>query len=94
MFATFDKSNGAAEEFWTAVRDGIGFQTKDDARLVLRNALTSTSIGNGRGAQDGRKNVSSEEMYRWCIVSWNAHRASRPVRQLKANLNFERQKAS
>lgn len=93
MLATFQKDYKQAVDFWTAVRDGTGFGNKHDPKLVLRNALTQCSINIGRGATDDKKSVSSEEIYRWCIYAWNAHRRGDVVKQLKAPLSSDRPKA-
>lgn len=94
MFATFSKSAAAASEFWSSVRDGVGFGDKHDPRLVLRNGLLSASIGIGRGATDEKKSVTTEEMYRWSIHAWNAYRNQQPLKILKAVLSADRPKVA
>lgn len=93
MFATFDVSAAAALDFWNAVRDGTGFNIKTDPRLVLRNGLASASISKGRGFAEGKKSVSAEEMYRWCLQAWNNWRQNKPTKLLKALLSHDRPKA-
>lgn len=92
MFATFSKAAAPSIEFWSAVRDGIGFAEKQDPRLVLRNGLVSSAIGLGRGVSDEKKSVCSEEMYRWCAQSWNAWRNKQSLKILKAMLGADRPK--
>ena len=94
MFATFSKSANAATEFWSAVRDGVGFGDKHDPRLVLRNGLLSASIAVGAGAAAEKKSVSSEEMFRWSIQAWNAWRNEQPLKLLKAMLSADRPKVA
>lgn len=92
MFATFSKSPSNALEFWVPVRDGVGFGAKTDPRLVLRNGLMGASIGRGRGAGEEKKSIHPEEMYRWCVQSWNAWRRDEPLKLLKALLSADRSK--
>jgi hypothetical protein len=94
MLATFQKSAPVAVEFWSAVRDGTGFGSKNDPRLVLRNMLTTSAICQGRGASDDKKSVSAEEVYRWCIYAWNASRRGDQVKQIKVVMNADRPKAA
>lgn len=90
MLATFSKGQGPAIEFWTAVRDGVGFGSKTDPRLVLRNNLVNAAIGVGMGAAEDKKSVDGEEMYRWCIYAWNTWRRDEPLKQLKAMRGADR----
>lgn len=94
MFATFGKAAAPSDEFWTAVRDGTGFGSKTDPRLVLRNNLVGASIGVGIGATTEKRSVSAEEMYRWCVQSWNTWRRGDPMKQLKAMLAHDRPKVA
>lgn len=80
MYATFNKSISDSEKFWDAVATGLGFSSKGDARLKLRNALLTSSID---GRTTTQKNVCREVTYRWCIASWNAFREGRAVQVLR-----------
>lgn len=94
MFATFNKAAGPADEFWSSVRDGTGFGNVNDPRLRLRNNLRDAAISTGRGTTDEKRSVSGEEMYRWCILSWNAWRRGDAMKLLKAPMNCDRPKIS
>lgn len=74
MFATFDKNQQRASEFWEVVRTGIGVTERGDPRHSLRNNLLSASVSLGPGTLTGKKSASQEEMYRWCVLAWNAWR--------------------
>lgn len=92
MFATFEKGVKNATEFWEAVREGLGLTEKADPRHTLRNALMSASVALGSGSTTGKKAVSQEEMYRWCLLAWNAWREKRKLQQLKPVLGSPRPK--
>lgn len=94
MLATFQKAPQIATEFWSAVRDGTGFGSKNDPRLVLRNGLVTSSISTGKGATAEKKSVSAEEIYRWCIHAWNAFRRDDVMKFLKAPMSSDRPKAN
>lgn len=92
MLATFNVDPKAALEFWSAVADGTGFDTADDPRNVLRTGLMQSSLRQGGAGSAGitRRAMSSEEMYRCCVYSWLNWREGRPMKTLRANLNFDR----
>lgn len=83
MFETISKAAKDSHEFWSAVRQGIGFESANDPRLKLRNYLTNTSV-----RPDGRakKSVTQEEMYRACIYAWNAYRDRTPMKLLRVSI--------
>ncbi|MEK7567080.1 MAG: hypothetical protein AAB527_03035, partial [Patescibacteria group bacterium] len=85
--------------FWDVVREGVGIDNKNDPRLLLRNALMTCKIGEkGRNARKASgiasKQVTSEEVYRWAIRSWNAWRRDEPLAVLRAVLNADRPKVN
>lgn len=90
MLATFEKNAKKAIEFWTSVRDGTGFTDKDDPILTLRNALLTHAVSHGRGNITGKKAVTGEEMFRWCILCWNAFRRGETLRILRPNMSGDR----
>jgi hypothetical protein len=71
MLATFTKAPRVAVDFWTAVCNGIGFQTATDPRRVLREMLITSTV---QSAGRGKKSIGQEDMYRCCISSWNKWR--------------------
>lgn len=90
IFATFEKAAQPSLDFWRAVRDGVGFTNKYDARLTLRNALLQTSINSGAGARSDKKAAGGEEMHRWCRNAWNAWRRGEELKILRAVLGTDR----
>lgn len=83
MFATIHKAPEKGQEFWRTVRDGTGFEAKDDPRLTLRNYLMLASLAVGQMDGTDSKVVSEEDMHRACLMAWNAWRAERPLKLLK-----------
>ena len=81
MVSTYRKSQRAAEEFWTGVRDGAGLK-KVDARLTIREYLKDVSLQGGTKNATGRDLSDRRCMYAKCIHAWNAWRDDRPT-QLK-----------
>lgn len=92
MFETFSKVPTKAEEFWAAVRDGLGITEKADPRKTLADGLRNSSV-EGRGINTKLKPVSREAMYRWCIQAWNAWRKEQTLRTLRFVPNDKRPKA-
>ena len=82
FFATFKKTRSESVNFWTKVADGTELK-KGDSRLTLRNYLTASTIDQGIKNGAGKKSVNAEEMYRACILAWNAHREGRELSVLK-----------
>jgi hypothetical protein len=78
-------------QFWRGVGSGemLG---KDDPRMSLRNRLlTSTIAAGGKGVTSDITTTSSEEMFRWCICAWNAHRQAKPLKAYKVAMDSPRQ---
>ena len=44
MFETFSKVVQPSVDFWESVKNGTGFESTDDPRLKLRNALQNTKL--------------------------------------------------
>jgi hypothetical protein len=90
MYATFDKAPEVSQTFWQSVADGE-MLSKDDARLALRNKLLTSSIaGGGKALSSDMHTTSSEEMFRWCIQSWNYYRQNKVLRSFKVQLSDAR----
>lgn len=90
MFATCSKNKGDSYEFWLPVSDGTGFTNKHDPRNTLREYLMQASVAVGNGTQTDRRKVSQEEMFRACILCWNAFREKRLLSVLKTSLTNKR----
>lgn len=75
MYASYQKSRRAANEFWLAVRDGTGATPKAPDR-VLNRFLLSKVVNTGRGAAGrNRKDLCGpREMFVKCLHAWNAWR--------------------
>jgi hypothetical protein len=73
MYATFQKSRKAANEFWLAVRDGTGETPKTPDR-VLHRFLLSKTVKGSNGAGRSSTLVGPREMYVKCLHAWNAWR--------------------
>jgi hypothetical protein len=75
MYASYQKSKRAANEFWLAVRDGTGATPKVPDRFLHR-FLLSKAVNTGRGAagRRGRDLAGPREMYVKCLHAWNAWR--------------------
>lgn len=93
MFATFAKAPQIAREFWIHVRDGVGIANKDDPRHTLRNFLMSSGLAASRLHNGDTKTVSPEDMYRASLLTWNAHRQGRSLKQIRVNSLTERPEA-
>ena len=83
MLATFDKAPQRADEFWSAVHNGVGFEDKDDARLRLRSFVMRYTVGHGGGTHSSREAVDVERYYRTCLVCWNAWRRGKKVKTIR-----------
>lgn len=75
MVMTWRKSQKAASEFWTAVKDG-DMLAKGDPRHTLREFLLSATLhgGNARSSRDGKEAVDCRAVGAKCIHAWNAWR--------------------
>lgn len=88
MIATFDKVPTIAPEFWLPVKDGVNLERTDDPRHKLRSELRASVVSMCGGKK--AKRVSVEEMYRWCLYAWNAHREGRTLSSLRVQIEAPR----
>lgn len=83
MRGTWGKSQKAATEFWTAVRDETGTKPDmPDRKLAKFLYQTTSSVGNTSKAPQ-RFRIQTREYYVKCIHAWNAWRKSETT-----NLNY------
>jgi hypothetical protein len=80
MLETFSKVPTVAPEFWRPVCDGIGLDSKIDARWQLRDFLQKIVI-NGSSSKTVRV-VSDETVYNHCVPAFNKWRRQDEVRKL------------
>lgn len=88
MFATFQKDEQAATQFWSSIAEGAGFTSSEDPRRVLRDGLMQASLKQGAGGT--KRAAESEEMYRWCVNQWNSWRRGDRSKILRANMKNDR----
>lgn len=81
MMGTWKKSQTAATEFWSAVRDETGESPQRPDRKLARYLLTA-GVDMGGGTRRV-KTVHPREMFAKCIHAWNAWR-----KQETTNLNY------
>jgi hypothetical protein len=81
MFATYQRSQSASLEFWTAVRDETDTAPTMPTRKLARYLLT-VGVDSGSGASRIRT-VPPREMYVKCLHAWNAWRKGETT-----NLNY------
>lgn len=84
MYATCNVAPQVARRFWISVADGSGFESANDPGLRLRNYLMKTTVESGQGVLTGKKRSTIEELYRICLVAWNAHRRGDKVKMLRS----------
>lgn len=82
MVASYKRAQGAATEFWSAVRDGSDAD-RDSVSRVLNRFLMTNSVNSGMGASTRKNPVSFREMYDKCVHAWNAYRAGKTSLLLK-----------
>lgn len=76
MAMTWKRSQSAATEFWTAVRDATG-ESPNLPDRVLNKYLSMMSVGFGRGAATtSSRKADSREFLVKCIHAWNAWRTN------------------
>lgn len=80
MFATFAKSIEMSNEFWDAVKTGVGFLGTNDPRNRLRTLLMTTTL---YGGVKSVKSMNSGDMYNISICCWNAYRAGKDLSALR-----------
>lgn len=84
IFATYQKSQRAALEFWTAVRDETGPKPECPDRKIGRwLMLNSTGVSGRRKDSTSRFRVKDKEYFVKCLHAWNAYRAGETT-----NLNY------
>jgi hypothetical protein len=88
IFETMNKAVTASREFWDGVVQGVGFDTKNDPRLKLRNYLCDHAL-----TAKSKKSSNTEDMYRTCILAWNAWREKRELVALRPSGTVRRPKA-
>ena len=87
MFETFNKVSTIAPQFWQPVCDGVGLDSKTDARWALRALLSAVKLSANKG-----RAMTEEDMYRHCIPAFNRWRKGESTLQLRPTK--ERVKAS
>jgi hypothetical protein len=80
MYATFSKNISESIEFWTMVKDG-GCPTHP--AVVLNKYLHRTTLHKMGVIKSSSNRATSEEMFRICIVAWNAFRNKNDIKQLR-----------
>jgi len=71
MMVTAEKNKEGGRKFWIDVKDGE--TKKSEPSRTLRDFLIGYSIDHGRGSQYSKK-ATEREVYRKCLVAWNAFR--------------------
>lgn len=79
MFECWEKKPTVAAEFWKPVCDGLGLTEKTDARYALMVWLQVHNLSSAGWKDKAKKNITSEEMYRICILAWNKWRINEKV---------------
>ncbi len=80
LYETFAVDLDDAEAFWRAVATGVGFESETEPAARLRQTLKSVRIGGGTTGR-GQAALSSEEMFRVCLHTWNRFRDSDKFQQ-------------
>lgn len=75
MFETFQKCAADASRFWESVATGVGFESRKDPRLKLKEYLDQNWVCMRGGSDTSKKAVGQEEMYRKCIKAWDKFRS-------------------
>jgi hypothetical protein len=74
MYLTWKKSQKAASDFWTLVRDETGSVPTSPDRMIAK-FLNTISIDSGHGARAGAmRKACPREFFVKCIHAWNAWR--------------------
>jgi hypothetical protein len=79
MFATFNVAPRVAWEFWEVVLNG-GQAATHPAQALMKYLMGSKIYSNCTSGPRRCKPVSREDMYRTCILAWNAFRQGNLVR--------------
>jgi len=85
MFETFQKCAADAVRFWESVTTGVGFESRKDPRLKLKEYLDHSSISMKGVGNSLRKSVGQEDMYRTCVKAWNKYRSGEECSHLQLN---------
>lgn len=90
LFETFSRKPDVAPEFWRPVFTGLGLTSTKDARFRLHDDLRSFVLKDNEGdsvrvslSKSKRKRVTTEDLYRLCILAWNKWRAGEEVNVLR-----------
>lgn len=81
MFATFDKDETAAVEFWSAIASGVGIPNKQDPRYRLRDKLLRTVLH--ASPNNTKEHITSEDMFKYCVHAWNHWRNGSEINSLR-----------
>lgn len=79
LFASFEKSVKAADEFWTAVSTGLDLTNKTDPRYQCRRFLETHFHKVARG----KDVIGQDEMYNTCVHLWNTWREGGSIANVK-----------
>lgn len=79
MYGSWVKSQKAATEFWTLVRDETSPVPEAPDRKLARYLLT-TGINTGNGSRSRARKADTREVYVKCIHAWNAWRKGETTR--------------
>jgi len=93
MFETFSKVLNDSEKFWEAVISGLGFESNYDPAKVLREWLQTHTLKNSYTHNNASKTISSEQVYRACILAFNRFRAGKQLQILKPTQTKRRPRA-
>lgn len=74
MYASFNKSRKASNEFWLAVRDGTGSSPKKPDRVLHRYLLTRSVNNRASAGAKSNQLCPPREMFVKCLHAWNAWR--------------------
>lgn len=83
LLATFGASPDIAPTFWDRVIDGLNITSNRDPKKKLREYLMQIVIKKHGDSLPDQKRVTSEEVYRACILAWNAFRRNDELAYLK-----------
>lgn len=83
MYATFETAPRDATEFWTQVVTGAEVK-RNSPILQLQPYLLKLRKATGR--LKDRLMATDEEVYRACIMTWNAWRSGKPIQSFRPHL--------
>jgi len=86
MYATFSKSESAAQEFWKLVALGNNGDAAHPATVLSGDLLASKDAKNKSGGKNSKKEgLAPGEMYGKSVLAWNAFRKGTQVGALRYN---------